>query len=152
MNFIGLWLCREHWHLVKLRLSYKQLVFHIHVYLHRFNIINIVTFNNLPCFVQLKSSHASVFFFLVETPVQSRSTHGFCHFIKINALRLFHHHCHKHHFIRNRRTLLEENSGAPWARTSNLSLPSLTRSPPSFLGRYVEWDLNIYCTAHCLTL
>ena len=50
--------------------SYKQLVFHI--YLHRFNILKIVTFNKLPCpcFVQPKSSNASVFFFLFETPVE----------------------------------------------------------------------------------
>ena len=48
--------------------SYKQLVFHI--YLHRFNILQIVTFNKLPCFVQPKSSNASVFFFLFETPVE----------------------------------------------------------------------------------
>ena len=30
----------------------------------------IVTFNKLPCFVQPKSSNASVFFFLFETPVE----------------------------------------------------------------------------------
>ena len=44
---------RDHWHLVynKLRLTYKQLVFHI----YRFNIMKIVTFNNLPCLVQPKS-------------------------------------------------------------------------------------------------
>ena len=72
MNFIGLWVwpfrSREDWHLVKLRMSFKQLVFHI--YLHRFNIIKIITFNNLPCFVQPKSSNASVFFFLVENPIE----------------------------------------------------------------------------------
>ena len=53
-----------------LRLSYKQLVFHIDLYLHRFNILKIVTFNKLPCFMQPKSSNASVFFFLFETPVE----------------------------------------------------------------------------------
>ena len=58
-------MCIDIW----LRLSsYKQLVFHI--YLHRFNILKIVTFNKLPCFVQPKSSNASVFFFLFETPVE----------------------------------------------------------------------------------
>ena len=36
----------------------------------------------------------------------------------------------------------KKNSGAPWARTSKLWIPSLTRSPLSYLGRYVEWDLN----------
>ena len=46
----------------------------------------------------------------------------------------------------NRRTMLEENSGAPWARTSNLWNPSLTRSPQSYLGRYVKWNLKFYCT------
>ena len=40
----------------------------------------------------------------------------------------------------------KKNSGAPWARTSNLWIPSLTRSPLSYLGIYVEWDLNFYCT------
>ena len=34
----------------------------------------------------------------------------------------------------------KKNSGTPWARTSNLWIPSLTRSPLSYLGRYVEWD------------
>ena len=56
---IGIWLRLS---------SYKQLVFHI--YLHRLNILKIVTFNKLPCFVQPKSSNASVFFFLFETPVE----------------------------------------------------------------------------------
>ena len=61
----ALTVCIDIW----LRLSsYKQLVFHI--YLHRFNILKIVTFNKLPCFVQPKSSNASVFFFLFETPVE----------------------------------------------------------------------------------
>ena len=39
----------------------------------------------------------------------------------------------------------KKNSGAPWARTSNLRsfwIPSLTHSPPRYLGRYVNWDLN----------
>ena len=36
----------------------------------------------------------------------------------------------------------KKNSGAPWARTSNLWIPSLTRSPLRCLGRYVNWDLN----------
>ena len=40
----------------------------------------------------------------------------------------------------------KKNSSAPCARTSNLWIPSLTRSPLSYLGRYVEWDLNVYCT------
>ena len=63
--FCPVTVCIDIW----LRLSsYKQLVFHI--YLHRFNILKIVTFNKLPCFVQTKSSNASVFFFLFETPVE----------------------------------------------------------------------------------
>ena len=63
--FCPVTVCIDIW----LRLSsYKQLVFHI--YLHRFNILKIVTFNKLPCFVQPKSSNASVFFFLFETPVE----------------------------------------------------------------------------------
>ena len=36
----------------------------------------------------------------------------------------------------------KKNSGASWARTSNLWIPSLTRSPLRYLGRYVKWDLN----------
>ena len=69
--FCPVTVCIDIW----LRLSsYKQLVFHI--YLHRFNILKIVMFNNLPCFVQPKSSNASVFFL----KLQSKSTHGFCHF------------------------------------------------------------------------
>ena len=40
----------------------------------------------------------------------------------------------------------KKNSGAPWARTSNLWIPSLTRSPLSYLGRYVE----IWFTCTCL--
>ena len=36
----------------------------------------------------------------------------------------------------------KKNSGAPWARNSNIWIPSLTRSPLSYLGRYVEWDLK----------
>ena len=65
MNYFFVTVCIDIW----LRLSsYKQLVFHI--YLHRFNILKIVTFNKLPCFVQQKSSNASVFFFLFETPVE----------------------------------------------------------------------------------
>ena len=32
----------------------------------------------------------------------------------------------------------KKNSGAPWARTSNLWITSLTRCPLSYLGRYVE--------------
>ena len=39
----------------------------------------------------------------------------------------------------------KKNSDAPWARTSNLWIPSLTRSPLSYLGRYVERDLKFYC-------
>ena len=39
----------------------------------------------------------------------------------------------------------KKNSGAPWARTSNLWIPSLTRSPLRYLGKYVKWDLNSYC-------
>ena len=63
--FCPVTVCIDIW----LRLSsHKQLVFHI--YLHRFNILKIVTFNKLPCFVQPKSSNASVFFFLFETPVE----------------------------------------------------------------------------------
>ena len=63
--FCPVTVCIDIW----LRLSsYKQLVFYI--YLHRFNILKIVTFNKLPCFVQPKSSNASVFFFLFETPVE----------------------------------------------------------------------------------
>ena len=63
--FCPVTVCIDIW----LRLSsYKQLVFHI--YLHRFNILKIVTFNKLPCFMQPKSSNASVFFFLFETPVE----------------------------------------------------------------------------------
>ena len=59
--FCPLTVCIDIW----LRLSsFKQLVF------HRFNILKIVTFNKLPCFVQPKSSNASVFFFLFETPVE----------------------------------------------------------------------------------
>ena len=63
--FCPVTVCIDIW----LRLSsYKQLVFHI--YLHRFNILKIVTFNKLPCFVQPKSSNASVVFFLFDTPVE----------------------------------------------------------------------------------
>ena len=40
----------------------------------------------------------------------------------------------------------KKNSGTKWARTSNLWIPSLTRSLLSYVGRYVEWDLNFYCT------
>ena len=40
-----------------------------------------------------------------------------------------------------------KNNGAPWARTSNLWIPSLTRSALRYLGRYVEGDLNGYFTA-----
>ena len=36
----------------------------------------------------------------------------------------------------------KKNSGALWARTSNLWILSLTRSPLRYLGRYVKWDLN----------
>ena len=32
----------------------------------------------------------------------------------------------------------KKNSGAPWARTSNLWIPSLTRSPLSYLGRVIS--------------
>ena len=35
--------------------------------------------------------------------------------------------------------------GAPWARTSNLWIPSLTCSLLSYVGRYVEWNSNFYC-------
>ena len=63
--FCPVTVCIDIW----LRLSsYKQLVFHI--YIHRFNILKIVTFNKLPCFVQPKSSNASVFCFLFETAVE----------------------------------------------------------------------------------
>ena len=41
---------------------------------------------------------------------------------------------------------LKKNSGPQWARTSNLWIPSPTRSLLSYVGRYVEWDLNFYCT------
>ena len=36
----------------------------------------------------------------------------------------------------------KKNSGASWARTSKLWIPSLTHSPLRYLGRYVKWDLN----------
>ena len=36
----------------------------------------------------------------------------------------------------------KKNSGTPWARTGNLWIPSLTRSPLRYFGRYVKWDLN----------
>ena len=42
--------------------------------------------------------------------------------------------------------MLEENCGAQWARTSNLWIPSLTRSLLSYVGRYVEWYLNLLTT------
>ena len=77
--------------------SYKQLVFHI--YLHRFNILKIVTFNKLPCFVQPKSSNASVFFFLFETPVEINT--WLCHFIKC-TIHLFHHHRQKYHYYQKK--------------------------------------------------
>ena len=92
--FCPVTVCIDIW----LRLSsYKQLVFHI--YLHRFNILKIVTFNKLPCFVQPKSSNASVFFSSMK--LQSRSTHGFCHFIKC-TIHLFHHHRHKYHYYQKK--------------------------------------------------
>ena len=40
----------------------------------------------------------------------------------------------------------KKNSGAQWARTSNLWIPSLIRSLLSYVERYVDWDLNFYCT------
>ena len=40
----------------------------------------------------------------------------------------------------------KKNNGAQWARTSNLWISSLTHSLLSYVGRYVEWDLNFYCT------
>ena len=40
----------------------------------------------------------------------------------------------------------KKNSGTQWARTSNFWISSLTRSLLSYVGRYVEWDLNFYCT------
>ena len=40
----------------------------------------------------------------------------------------------------------KKNSAAQWARTSNLWISSLIRSLLSYVGRYVEWDLNFYCT------
>ena len=42
----------------------------------------------------------------------------------------------------------KKNSGAQWARTSNLWIPSLSCSLLSNVGRYVEWDLNFYCTVY----
>ena len=40
----------------------------------------------------------------------------------------------------------KKNSDAQWARTRDLWISSLARSPLSYIGRYVEWDLNFYCT------
>ena len=94
--FCPVTVCIDIW----LRLSsYKQLVFHI-LYLHRFNILKIVTFNKLPCFMQPKSSkmHQFSFSFL---KLQSKSTHGFCHFIKC-TIHLFHHHRHKYHYYQKK--------------------------------------------------
>ena len=64
--FCPVTVCIDIW----LRLSsYKQLVFHI--YLHRFNILKIVTFNKLPCFCATEVIKCiSFFFFLFETPVE----------------------------------------------------------------------------------
>ena len=39
----------------------------------------------------------------------------------------------------------KKNSGAPWARTSNLCILRLTLSLLRYLGRYVKLDLNSYC-------
>ena len=38
----------------------------------------------------------------------------------------------------------KKNSGAQWARTSNLLITVQTRSKLSYIGRYVEWYLNFY--------
>ena len=40
----------------------------------------------------------------------------------------------------------KKNSGAPWARTSNVWIQRITRSPLSYLGRYEKCDLNSCCT------
>ena len=40
----------------------------------------------------------------------------------------------------------KKNSGAQWARTSNLWMSILTWSLLSYVVRYVEWDLHFYCT------
>ena len=44
----------------------------------------------------------------------------------------------------------KKNSGEQLTRTINLWIPSLTRSLLSYVGRYVEWDLNLYCTLLCI--
>ena len=49
----------------------------------------------------------------------------------------------------------KKNSGPPWARTSNLWIPSLTRSPLRHLGRYAKWDLSSFnklCDVPCRAL
>ena len=40
----------------------------------------------------------------------------------------------------------KKNICAQWARTSNIWITVQTRSLLSYVGRYVEWDLNFYCT------
>ena len=43
-----------------------------------------------------------------------------------------------------------KNSGAQWARTSNLRITAKTDSQLSYIGRYVELD-NFYCTVlYCI--
>ena len=44
----------------------------------------------------------------------------------------------------NKRTLLEDNSGAQWTRTINLWITDVPLSKLSYVGRYVEWDFNFY--------
>ena len=46
----------------------------------------------------------------------------------------------------------KKNSGARWARTSNLWIKVILLSQLSYVGRYVEWDLNIINTVQRLSL
>ena len=92
--FCPVTVCIDIW----LRLSsYKQLVFHI--YLHRFNILKIVTFNNY--LVLCNRSHQMHQFSFSFLKLQSKSTHGFCNFIKC-TIHLFHHHRHKYHYYQKK--------------------------------------------------
>ena len=45
----------------------------------------------------------------------------------------------------------KKNSGAPWARTSNLWIPSLTRSPLRYLGRYAKLLYSAIVLSQCYT-
>ena len=130
-----------------LRLSYKQLVFHIDLYLYRFYVLKIVTFNTLPCFVQPKSSNASFSFSSLK--LQSKSTHGFCHFIKC-TIRLFHHHRHKHHYYQKK--FLATVMSSLSIELSAVTVPVSCRSAVSFdrseLAISPHCVLQFFCILH----